>query len=132
MAYRDSSSELDGKAKEADSDTHWDDCSNDVVVVAVEDDSEGEDLYGGNSKVPAPASGASESEASHVKVGTTDVAASTAPAASGPIGWCPSFGTEGSCRYPPPEKGQNLPDDIVNYLELLLPLKFKAPQCSSC
>jgi hypothetical protein len=128
VAYRDSSSESDGTAKEDDSDAHSDDCSNDVVVVAVEDDSEGEDRYGGESKAPCPASGVYESEASDVKVGTADVSASMEPDASGAIGWCPSFGTEGSCRYPPPKKGQKFPDDVVKYLELLFPLKLKAPQ----
>ena len=63
-----------------------------------------------------------------MKVGTADAAAITEPDASETIGWCPSFGTEGSCRYPPPKKGQKFPDDVVKYLELLFPLKLKAPQ----
>ncbi len=63
-----------------------------------------------------------------MKVGTAAVAVSMEPDASGAIDWCPTFGTERSCRYPPPQKGQKFPNDGVKYLELLFPLKLKAPQ----
>ena len=119
--YRDSSSESDGSAKEDDSDAHSDDCSNDVVVVATEEDSEGENLSAGESDAASPESCASESKASAEEVGTAYASASD-------IDWCPSFGTEGSCRYPPPKKGQKFPTEVVLYLQLLFPLKLKAPQ----
>jgi len=98
-------------------------------VFVLESDSEADDSIGGAERSEAGAkSSSSESPEDAKEVLASSTSESAAKATADVDVWCPTFGLEGSCRYPPPKKGCKIPEDIVAHLRNLFPLKLKGPQ----